>query len=128
MTLKFSNVSRLRHRNLRMLIGLVCWVTPLCAEDEFEHAPISYYESESKDPVAELLRQVNDGTKALVADSNGDYLPSLLQVLDIPASSQCLVFSKTSLQLRSLARAPRARFTLTIRFTWELSKEVPLWN
>jgi len=92
-----------------MLIGLVCWVTPLCAEDEFEHAPISYYESESKDPVAELLRQVNDGTKALVADSNGDYLPSLLQVLEIPASSQCLVFSKTSLQLSLIGPStPRA--------------------
>ena len=96
----------------RTLVGVLCfagWVNMARSEDEFENAPISYYDSQSYDPVAKLLQQMNSGEKVLVADSKGDYLPSVLQALDIPVSSQCLVFSKTSLQLSHIGPStPRA--------------------
>jgi len=96
----------------RTLVGVLWfagWVNMARSEDEFENAPISYYDSQSYDPVAKLLQQMNSGEKVLVADSKGDYLPSVLQALDIPVSSQCLVFSKTSLQLSHIGPStPRA--------------------
>ena len=69
------------------------------AEDDFEHPPISYHTSPSHDPVAQLLERLKAGTEKLEPDSNGSYLRSLLKALKIPESSQCLVFSKTSMQI-----------------------------
>ena len=44
-------------------------------------------------------------------DAERGYLPSLLRALDVPASSQTLVFSKTSLQLDRIAPwSPRALY------------------
>lgn len=77
--------------------------------DEFEQAPISYYDSESKDPVALLWKDMQSGTRKLTPDENGHYLRSLLEALDVPIDSQCLVFSKTSLQINHISpRTPRA--------------------
>jgi hypothetical protein len=96
-------------RTIACVLWFAGWVNTARSEDEFENAPISYYESESHDPVAKLLQQIKSGEKVLVADSKGDYLPSVLQALDIPVSSQCLVFSKTSLQLSRIGPStPRA--------------------
>lgn len=109
MTLATQPALRRRLAGLSCCFWILVWARPLRAQDDFEREPISYYESESQDPVANLLRQLNDGTKTLVADSKGDYLQSVLQALDIPVSSQCLVFSKTSLQLPHIGPStPRA--------------------
>ena len=79
------------------------------AEDDFEHPPISYHTSPSHDPVAQLLERLKAGTEKLEPDSNGSYLRSLLKALKIPESSQCLVFSKTSMQIPYISpRTPRA--------------------
>ncbi len=69
------------------------------ADDDFENPPISYHTSQSHDSVAQLLDRLKAGTQKLEADSNGSFLKSLLDTLKIPESSQCLVFSKTSLQI-----------------------------
>jgi hypothetical protein len=77
--------------------------------DDFENPPVSYYDSPSRDRVAVLWQDILAGKAELVADERGSYLPSLLELLDVPVSSQCLVFSKTSLQINHISpRKPRA--------------------
>jgi hypothetical protein len=79
------------------------------SQDEFGSAPISYYASESHDRVAKLWRKMKAGDIQLQPDDQGSYLRSLLNALEVPVSSQCLVFSKTSLQLSHISpRTPRA--------------------
>jgi hypothetical protein len=97
------------------VVGLICAIanilysSPVRADDDFEHPPISYYSSQSHDAVAQLLERLQAGTEKLEADSSGGYLQSVLKALEIPKSSQCLVFSKTSMQIPYISpRTPRA--------------------
>lgn len=61
------------------------------------------------DPVAALDRRLQAGEATLRFDEKWGYLPALLDELEIPRSSQLLVFSKTSAQFRSITpRNPRA--------------------
>lgn len=61
------------------------------------------------DPIARLQARIDAGQVELEMDSVYGYLPSLLRELDIPVSSQGLVFSRTSLQTDKIAPwAPRA--------------------
>ena len=61
------------------------------------------------DPVAALNQRLQDGEATLEFDEKWGYLPALLDALEIPRSSQLLVFSKTSAQFRSInPRNPRA--------------------
>jgi hypothetical protein len=65
----------------------------------------------SRDPVALLQAQIAAGTRTLAHDSLHGYLPSLLAALEIPVSSQVLVFSRTSLQTDRIAPwTPRALY------------------
>lgn len=78
-------------------------------DDDFERAPIAYHTSPSHDPVACLLERLQAGTEKLEVEPNGSYLRSLLKTLKVPESSQCLVFSKTSMQIPYISpRTPRA--------------------
>ena len=61
------------------------------------------------DPVAELDQRLSRGDATLVFHPRWGYLPSLLDQLRVPRSSQLLVFSKTSAQFRLISpRTPRA--------------------
>jgi len=63
------------------------------------------------DPVSRLIADLSSGDVDLAYDSAQGYLRSLLSVLDIPISSQTLVFSRTSLQTDRIAPwAPRALY------------------
>lgn len=63
----------------------------------------------ARDPVARLQARLASGEVTLEFDERRGYLPSLLSALDIPASSQGLIFSKTSLQVDRIAPwSPRA--------------------
>ncbi len=63
----------------------------------------------ANDPVAALDRRLATGEAQLRFDSKWGYLPSVLEELKIPLSSQLLVFSKTSAQFRWITpRNPRA--------------------
>lgn len=90
------------------------WIVCSCSQmtragDDFEHPPISYYDSKSRDPVASLWTKIQNGEVILTPDSKGEYLAAVLKELDVPVSSQCLVFSKTSLQINHISpRTPRA--------------------
>jgi hypothetical protein len=77
----------------------------------FERAPINYLTAAPRDPVARLAKRIEAGELKLAYDEKTGYLPALLKALDVPVSSQVLVFSKTSFQ-RDLIdpRRPRALY------------------
>ncbi len=61
------------------------------------------------DPVSRLNQRLDDGHASLEFESDWGYLRSLLEELNVPLSSQLLVFSKTSAQFRWInPRNPRA--------------------
>jgi hypothetical protein len=63
------------------------------------------------DPVAQLQARLDAGEISLMYDSAFGYLPALLTALDIPRSSQGLVFSRTSLQTDKITPwSPRALY------------------
>lgn len=75
----------------------------------FEGEPISYLTADVNDSVARLAKKIDSGTISLAHDEQYGYLPAVLEALDVPVSSQTLVFSKTSLQLQKISpRRPRA--------------------
>ena len=72
---------------------------------------IIHYEAADgfSDPVALLQKRLAGGVAELKFESGRGYLPSLLEALQIPVSSQGLVFSKTSSQReRTHPTTPRA--------------------
>jgi len=66
-------------------------------------------EEQGLDPVAILERRIASGEVTLEYDDKHGWLPALMQALEVPASSQGLVFSRTSLQTDRIAPwMPRA--------------------
>jgi hypothetical protein len=77
----------------------------------FADAPINYRSSKLDDPVARLEKRLERGEIKLHYDSRHGYLKSVLDALHISASSQTLVFSKTSFQYPNInPAAPRALY------------------
>ncbi|HEX4998756.1 MAG TPA: hypothetical protein VFY29_11045 [Terriglobia bacterium] len=65
------------------------------------------------DPIQDLQQRLDSGEEKLTfdRDTNRGYLASVLKALDIPVSSQTLVFSKSSAQLDYIApQRPRALY------------------
>jgi hypothetical protein len=76
---------------------------------EFEAPPINYNSAPLNDRVARLQERVTRGDVTLTFDEKHGYLRSVLEQLDVRVSSQMLVFSKTSFQLRRIKpNRPRA--------------------
>jgi hypothetical protein len=101
----------LRRGGLISAIVLSALISPrlALAQYSFEEAPINYGRVQTTDRVAKLAQKLASGEVELEHDDQHDYLPALLRELDIPVSSQALVFSKTSLQLHRISpEAPRA--------------------
>ena len=70
---------------------------------------IGYRQGSSHDPVAQLQQRLDRGEVKLTYDETTGYLPAVLKELQIPISSQGLVFSKTSFQLHRIEPlSPRA--------------------
>ena len=89
-----------------VLLGLNC---AAFAQLEFEQAPINYQTAPVSDPIAVLQQKLADGTATLEWDEEHGYLNAMLKALNVPESSQVLVFSKTSLQLSKITPTrPRA--------------------
>jgi hypothetical protein len=81
------------------------------AQTDFEGPPIHYLTAEVNDPVSQLAAKLAQGKVSLDYDAEFGYLPAVLNALDVPVSSQTLVFSKTSLQLNRISpRRPRALY------------------
>ena len=90
-----------RSRSVALLLGfaaaLVGNIRGQDSRPEFERPPIRYSHSKPHDAVARLVARVADGEVTLQG-SDREILGTVLRELDVPAESQVVVFSKTSLQ------------------------------
>lgn len=76
---------------------------------DFEREPINYATAKPDNSISRLQTRLDEGTSHLSFAEGQGYLKSLLAELQIPISSQTLVFSKTSLQRHRITpRTPRA--------------------
>ena len=94
-----------------LTVGFACLLSCsfAMAQMEFEAAPISYDTAPVNNRVTKLQAKIDAGEVEVQAQRNHGYLNAILQLLDVPQSSQVLVFSKTSLQLRRISPdRPRA--------------------
>jgi hypothetical protein len=81
----------------------------MAAAQDIEREPIRYSAASPRNAVATLAERLAKGTAKLDYETGRGYLRSLLRALDVPESSQVLVFSKTSLQRERISpRTPRA--------------------
>jgi hypothetical protein len=97
------------------LAGLVLALVPggpVAASDfEADREPISYSSAQLDDPVSRLQQRLDRGEAQLHYDRQHGYLKSVLEQLNVPISSQGLVFSKTSFQRdRITPETPRALY------------------
>ena len=77
----------------------------------FGDAPINYRSENLDDPIARLQKQLDRGEVKLEYDAGHGYLRPVLGALRVPASSQTLVFSKTSFQFPKISpERPRALY------------------
>lgn len=81
------------------------------AAASYEEPPIDYHTAAPADPISRLQEKLDAGRVKLDRDDAQGYLGSFLKHLNIPASSQSLVFSKTSFQRDRISpRTPRALY------------------
>lgn len=89
---------------------------PALADDLPKHTELTapehdYWNRPLEDRLSRYLAQREEGKESLDTSSEKAFLASFLQALDIPVSSQILLFSKTSLQLNRISpRNPRALY------------------
>jgi hypothetical protein len=97
-----------------VLLASLSWMagaTTAVAQMGYETEPINYSKTVPKDRIAQLQQAISAGTITLEYDQKHGYLPALLKQLEVPVSSQTLVFSQTSLQLRKISPdRPRALY------------------
>jgi hypothetical protein len=101
-------------------LGLVAWLqagwqrlesapAPPFPLYDRDHPAVDYSGNATRHAVADLERRIASGELVLEAKGGRGYLDGLLDALGIDASSQVLVFSKTSLQAAHIdSRHPRA--------------------
>ena len=83
----------------------------VAAQDDFEGPPIEYSQSVPDNAVSRLQQSLDRRDTVLTHEGAHGYLRSVLQALQLPISSQSLVFSRTSLQLRRISpETPRALY------------------
>ncbi|MGH7168818.1 MAG: hypothetical protein ACRELF_08000 [Gemmataceae bacterium] len=76
---------------------------------DIDRAPINYGSADPHNAVERLQERLDAGQARLTYEDGRGYLRSLLRELNVPVSSQMLVFSKTSLQRQRISpRTPRA--------------------
>jgi hypothetical protein len=77
--------------------------------DDLNRPPIEYATAPTNNPITRLQQKLAAGKAKLTFGDEYGYLKSVLKGLDVPESSQVLVFSKTSLQRDRITPAtPRA--------------------
>ena len=80
-----------------------------------DHAAIQYDTAPVNDRVAALQQRLREGKAKLEFGGQHGYLEAVLKALDVPVSSQVLVFSKTSFQAPRISpRMPRALYFTTM--------------
>jgi hypothetical protein len=99
-----------QHLLTRLLTACVlCVSSGLVQGQDFEREPINYETAPVDNPISRLQARLDKGETKLEYDESVGYLKSVLRELNVPESSQMLVFSKTSLQRHRIApKTPRA--------------------
>jgi hypothetical protein len=101
-----ATLSALRKTISSLIAALCLGSVPVFASD-FQGAThlvpldedfIDYAKAEPDSAISRLQKKIESGDATLSWDEKFGYLPSLLTALEVPASSQMLVFSKTSMQ------------------------------
>jgi hypothetical protein len=94
-----------------VICALLASASPAGAGAPYEQEPINYLTATPDDPVARLRKRLDAGDVKLDHNDRNGYLDSVLRNLRIPASSQSLVFSKTSFQRDGISpTSPRALY------------------
>src|SRR5688572_16248712 len=103
-----------------VVLAMMAAVLPAWAQSDFQGAthitpfedePINYLKVKPEDPVARLRDGIGKGSARLEREDAHGYLESVLKALEIPQSSQVLVFSKTSMQRDRISPStPRALY------------------
>jgi hypothetical protein len=91
-------------------VALMAMAVPVFGTEPFDGSPINYYTAPVDDPISRLQKRIDAGEATLhFEERRQGYLASVLKELNVPVSSQMLVFSKTSFQRRYISpHAPRA--------------------
>ena len=100
-------------RPIRMIGLLACWgFASVCnAGVNYEEPPINYSKTPPSNAISRLQARIDDGTVALKFEGSQGYLRSVLDLLNIPVSSQVMTFAKTSLQAHHISpTTPRALY------------------
>jgi hypothetical protein len=94
------------------LVLLIAICAPLArGQAAYEGEPINYNTAPVDDAISKFQARLDAGKAKLTYDNRHGYLESVLKNLGIPASSQSLVFSKTSLQRDAISPdRPRALY------------------
>lgn len=104
---------RLGIRSARFaLLWVGLWLVAAAArasDAAYDREPINYSSTPPQDCIAQLQARMDSGAAALEHDEKFGYLRAVLECLNVPTSSQGLVFSKTSFQRKKISPAnPRA--------------------
>src|SRR5262245_59097531 len=94
------------------LLVALALVSPAFAQiDGIDREPINYKSATADNAVTALQKRLDAGRAKLKFVDDHGYLPALLKELDVPQSSQILVFSKTSFQRERITpKTPRALY------------------
>ena len=101
------------HRRLLLsaLVSSLCTRAHSQHQLEFERPPIDYHQQPTTNLVTQLQEKILTGQVQLDFHHSRGYLDSLLQQLEISETTQSLVYSKSSVQLRRISPArPRAMY------------------
>ncbi len=109
-----SGASRAKRLGAWVLAGLLVPAITVAVAlpfDDIDDEPIRYSSSRPDNAVSRLQGQMDRGEVKLKRDPVAGYLPAVLKALNVPVSSQTLVWSKTSLQRDWISpRNPRALY------------------
>jgi hypothetical protein len=92
------------------LLAACAVASPIVAQyDDLNREPINYNTAQAENVVTTLQKRINAGQVKLKFTEDHGYLPAILKELNVPQSSQVLVFSKTSFQRERITpKTPRA--------------------
>ncbi len=94
-----------------ILLAVAIVSRAVIGQSDFEQPPIEYHSAPVNDAIEQLRQALETEQTQLQWDENNGWLSALLEKLDVPVSSQTLVFSKTSLQIsRITPDRPRALY------------------
>ena len=105
----------IRNRQTSQLIALASlltfWDSGTLIAADLDAPPIRYAITKENNSVSRLQESLQSGKNKFAFEKEWGYLPAVLKALEVPVSSQMLVFSKTSLQRNKISPyKPRALY------------------